>query len=64
MSGRQQGDRKVIAPAAAATGMATISGPLDTRLATLTATTYRRRAASPGRPGGQPGSRTTNSVTT
>ena len=34
-SGRQQGERKVTAPAAAATGMASSSGPDETRLVTL-----------------------------
>ena len=32
-SGRQHGDRNVTAPAAAATGMASSSGPDETRLA-------------------------------
>ncbi len=36
-SGRQQGDRKVTAPAAAATGMASSSGPDETRLVALMA---------------------------
>ena len=36
-SGRQHGDRKVTAPAAAATGMASSSGPERTRLAALMA---------------------------
>ena len=36
-SGRQHGERNVTAPAAAATGMASSSGPDDTRLTTLIA---------------------------
>ena len=40
-SGRQQGDRNVTAPAAAATGMASSSGPDETRLPTLMAAPAR-----------------------
>ena len=45
-SGRQHGDRNVTAPAAAATGIASSSGPDDTRLVTLIARPPRLRRGS------------------
>src|SRR5580704_13681593 len=62
-SGRQHGDRNVTAPAAAATGIASSSGPDDTRLTTdmppSMADAGRRGWPGPGtglvvRPGGRP----------